>query len=68
MDEAMKPVAVIINYQDWQKIEAMLQKYWQDQNATDSTDVSTALASYAGSITLTLDPLEYQQQERNAWL
>jgi hypothetical protein len=67
-DEAMKPVAVIIDYQDWQKIEAVLQKYWQDQNATDSTDVSMALASYAGSITLTLDPLEYQQQERNAWL
>ncbi len=68
MDEAMKPVAVIIDYQDWQKIEAVLQKYWQDQNATDSTDVSTALASYAGSVTLTLDPLEYQQKERNAWL
>jgi hypothetical protein len=67
-DEAMKPVAVIIDYQDWQQIEAVLQKYWQEQNATDSPDVSTALASYAGSIALTLDPLEYQQQERNAWL
>jgi hypothetical protein len=67
-DEAMKPVAVIIDYQDWQKIEAVLQKYWQEQNAANSPDVSAALASYAGSITLTLDPLEYQQQERNAWL
>jgi len=68
MDEAMKPVAVIINYQDWQQIEAVLQRYWQEENAANSTNVSTALASYAGSITLTVDPLEYQQQERNAWL
>jgi hypothetical protein len=68
MDEAMKPVAVIINYQDWQQIEAVLQKYGQEQNAANSLDVSTALASYAGTITLTVDPLEYQQQERNAWL
>jgi PHD/YefM family antitoxin component YafN of YafNO toxin-antitoxin module len=67
-DEAMKPVAVIINYQDWQQIEAMLQRYWEEQNDANSPDVSAALASYAGSITLTLDPLEYQQQERNAWL
>jgi hypothetical protein len=67
-DEAMKPVAVIIDYQDWQQIEVVLQKYWQEQNATDSADVSTALTSYAGSISLTVDPLEYQQQERDAWL
>jgi glucokinase len=67
-DEAMKPVAVIIDYQDWQQIETVLQKYWQEQNAANNSDVSAALASYAGSITLTLDPLEYQQQERNAWL
>ncbi len=67
-DEAMKPVAVIIDYQDWQQIETVLQKYWQEQNAANSPDVSAALASYAGSITLTLDPLEYQQEERNAWL
>lgn len=69
-DEAMKPVAVIINYQDWQQIEVVLQKYWQEQNSNseNSADVSAVLASYAGSITLTIDPLEYQQQERNAWL
>ncbi|MEC4807094.1 MAG: hypothetical protein SAJ12_20035, partial [Jaaginema sp. PMC 1079.18] len=26
MDESSQPVAVIINYQDWQKVEALLQQ------------------------------------------
>ncbi|CCI15088.1 conserved hypothetical protein [Microcystis aeruginosa PCC 9807] len=96
-DENLKPVAVIINYQDWQKIEALLQQQeekllsqlesteavvWSpqvDQSAVqalsdlkgeqeDSTESFKALAAYAGSIQLTIDPLEYQSETRNSWL
>ncbi|MBE9079597.1 hypothetical protein IQ241_20235 [Romeria aff. gracilis LEGE 07310] len=59
-DEAMQPVAVIISYADWQQIEALLQ-------AEPSKDNSQRLASYAGSITLSLDPLTYQKQIRDEW-
>jgi hypothetical protein len=59
-DESMHPVAVIIDYNDWQNIEAMLQNLPEPIQATD-------LSSFAGSISLTLDPLVYQQQIRNEW-
>jgi hypothetical protein len=56
-DESMRPVAVLIDYQDWQAIEKILENYQQQ-------DTTTALADYAGVIQLTVDPLEYQQQMR----
>lgn len=59
-DEAMQPVAVIISYADWQQIEALLQ-------AEPSRDNSQHLAPYAGSITLSLDPLTYQKKIRDEW-
>lgn len=67
-DENLKPVAVIIDYQDWQKIEVLLQQYEQKLMLKESVDASEALAAYAGSIQLTIDPLEYQREIRNAWL
>lgn len=63
-DENLKPVAVIIDDQDWQKIEALLQESEQE----DSTESFKALAAYAGSIQLTIDPLEYQSEIRNSWV
>jgi hypothetical protein len=59
-DESMRPVAVLIAYQDWQAIEKILETY-QQQDATPT------LAPYAGVIQLTIDPLEYQQQMRDEW-
>jgi hypothetical protein len=56
-DEAMRPVAVLIDYQDWQAIEKILAVYEQ-QNPIP------ALTDFAGTIQLTVDPLEYQQQIR----
>ena len=56
-DEAMNPVAVLINYQDWQEIEKILEPYQQQD-----------IAPYEGKVNLTLDPLEYQQQIRDEWL
>jgi hypothetical protein len=60
-DESMRPVAVIIDYTDWQNIEALLQTI--PEQAITSTDLS----SFAGSISLSVDPLTYQQQIREEW-
>jgi hypothetical protein len=59
-DEAMRPVAVLIDYQDWQRIEQILKAYELQQTNFD-------LNKYAGVIKLTQDPLEYQQQMRDEW-
>jgi hypothetical protein len=59
-DESMKPVAVIIDYNDWQNIEAILKSAPEPVQSND-------LSSFAGSIALTLDPLTYQQQSRDEW-
>jgi hypothetical protein len=59
-DEAMRPVAVLIDYEDWQAIEKILQAYQQQ-------DTPSALAAYSGVIRLTVDPLDYQQQIRDEW-
>jgi hypothetical protein len=58
-DEAMRPVAVLIDYQDWQRIEKILQTYQSEQQS------NIDLNRFAGTINLTQDPLEYQQQIRN---
>ncbi len=60
-DEAMRPVAVLIDYQDWQKIEQILEAYQAQQK--EEFDIN----KYAGVMKLTQDPLEYQQQIRNEW-
>jgi hypothetical protein len=58
-DELMHPVAVLIDYQDWQAIEKIL--------ATHQEDMTSGLTAYAGVIQLTVDPLEYQQKIRDEW-
>ncbi|MBE9166235.1 hypothetical protein IQ238_01375 [Pleurocapsales cyanobacterium LEGE 06147] len=60
-DESMYPVAVIIDYQDWQVIKKILEKYQKE-------DTTQSLEQYAGTINLTTDSLEYQQQTRDEWL
>lgn len=60
-DEAMHPVAVLIDYQDWLLIEEILKAY-QTQQKTNFD-----LNQYAGVIKLSQDPLEYQQQVRDEW-
>jgi hypothetical protein len=59
-NESMQPVAVIIDYNDWQDIEAILK-------SSPASIQSTDLSGFAGSISLTLDPLAYQEQIRNEW-
>lgn len=53
-DESMNPVAVLIDYQDWQAIEKILERHFQQD-----------LTPYVGTINLTVEPLEYQQEMRN---
>jgi len=60
-DEAMRPVAVLIDYQDWQKVEKLLENSeWSGKEEFD-------IAKYAGTIKLGKDPLEYQQEIRGEW-
>ena len=60
-DEAMRPVAVLIDYQDWQRIEHLLEAYQANQKEEFN------LTTYAGVIKLTEDPLQYQQKVRDEW-
>ena len=60
-DEAMRPVAVLIDYRDWQRIEQLLEEYQL------FSEKKQDLNQYAGVIKLTQDPLEYQQKIRDEW-
>ncbi len=59
-DENSRPVAVQIDWTDWLEIEKSL---------TPSTmkAPTESLARYAGSISLTEDPLAFQERLRGEW-
>jgi hypothetical protein len=57
-DEAMRPVAVLIDYEDWQKIEQLL------ESSIEQKKEKSNLAKYAGVIKLNQDPLDYQRHIR----
>ena len=59
-DEAQQPVAVQIDYADWLKIESML-------NLRSERVKTRDLSRYAGVISLTEEPLNYQARVRNEW-
>lgn len=59
-DETKRPVAVMIDYEDWKKIEKLL----QEQEPAAST---SAIARFAGVLRLTEDPLAYQHRVRQEW-
>jgi hypothetical protein len=60
-DEAHRPVAVQIDYNDWLIIERSLGL--PDDDVARVTDLSR----YHGLISLTEDPLVYQARIRNEW-
>lgn len=66
-DEAFNPVAVIINYQDWQRIEMILKRSEPENLLEEEVDTSEILMSHAGRIPLTVDPLDYQRTVRDEW-
>ena len=60
LDETNRPVEVIIAYEEWQEIEQLL--------SIDCKGMSKdRLKAYAGKITLTEDPLDFQRRIRNEW-
>lgn len=67
-DEAFNPVAVIINYQDWQRIEALLQRQEQELlgqlEATEAVVWSPQVGPTA--VKALSDLLEMKRRETNA--
>jgi len=59
-DDAQQPVAVQIDYADWLRIERML-------NLRSERVKKSDLSRYAGVISLTEEPLNYQARVRNEW-
>jgi len=59
-DESMRPVAVMIDYEDWEKIEQLILK--QENQSPPSS-----LEQYAGILKLVEDPVAYQQRVREEW-
>jgi hypothetical protein len=59
-DEDHKPVEVVISYDDWLEIERLLNIQKPERRHVD-------LSRFAGAITLTEDPLEFQHRIRAEW-
>lgn len=58
MDDHMRPVAVLIDYEDWARIEKVL-------GEPKPRDMD--LSKHAGVIQLKEDPLEFQKRMRREW-
>jgi len=58
-DEHHNPVAVLIDYQDWQEIEKIL--------GANSISKSVNVKKYVGRLHLTEDPLVFQKRIRSEW-
>jgi hypothetical protein len=59
-DESMRPIAVQIDYADWQEIERSLGLESSGSKVVD-------LSRFAGTVHLPVDPLEYQNRLREEW-
>lgn len=59
-DADEKPVAVQIGYNDWLAIKDAL-------GLTEGAERAVDISKYAGCLTLTVDPLEYQESIRREW-
>ncbi len=59
-DEAHRPIAVQIDYDDWLRIERSLNKTNEENQTAD-------LSRYEGIIALTEEPRAYQARLRNEW-
>ena len=59
-DEDHKPIEVVISYEDWLEIERLLKLEKPELRWVD-------LSQFAGTITITEDPLEFQRRIRAEW-
>jgi hypothetical protein len=60
VDEAQRPIAVQVDYDDWLEIERQLQ-------IPSVTSAETDLSQFAGTIHLSEDPVEFQRKIREEW-
>lgn len=60
VNEENKPVEVIITYDEWKKIEHVLQTV--EKGATREQ-----IKDYAGAMHIEEEPLEYQRRVRSEW-
>jgi hypothetical protein len=64
-DADMRPIAVQIDYADWLEIEHSLGLLREEQPVKErSVDPS----QFAGTVSLSVDPVAFQTQLRNEWL
>nr|MBF0222735.1 hypothetical protein [Desulfobulbaceae bacterium] len=61
-DEGLHPIAVQIDYADWLEIEKIID-FKEKENATKQFNIN----KYAGVISLTEDPLQFQSEIRGEW-
>lgn len=59
-----QPVEVVIDYEDWLKIERLLDI---QQEQEDEPPLLTDLAEFRGTMTITEDPVAYQRRIRDEW-
>ncbi len=59
-DEDMQPIAVQIEYQDWLKIQKLLE-------LNDSEPLQSDLSRHIGRLDWPVDGLEYQHEARREW-
>lgn len=59
-DEANQPVAVLIDYEDWQRIEATL-------NDRETSKATPDLSRFVGTVQWGEDAVTYQRRVREEW-
>jgi hypothetical protein len=59
-DEAQRPIAVQVDYEDWLEIERQL-------HLNEEASAETNLSQFSGVISLPEDPVEYQRKLREEW-
>ena len=64
-DEAMRPIAVQIDYADWVEIEQSLKL--ADSKPTEKAAPVITPSQFAGVISLKEDPLAFQSRIRGEW-
>lgn len=64
-DEAMRPIAVQIDYADWLQIEQTLELAGSKPSEEPSPVMTPS--QFAGTITLKEDPLAFQSRIRGEW-
>ena len=64
-DDAMRPIAVQIDYADWVEIEQSLKLV--ESNPTEKTPPVMDPSQFAGVINLKEDPLAFQSRIRGEW-